>query len=237
MTHTVDPPHVRDTTPAASSLDGIIFEPTHSGSLSGKSLVLDPGHGGHDSGATHDGDTEKSITLAVSLMLKDILTGKGLRVIMTRADDTFIPLPDRAGMSNRYKPDLFQSVHVNDADNTSATGVETWYYADSCIPYATSILDALVEGTRDTRRKVNHGNLAVLRPNTRICCLAEIGFLSNPESHKKLMTDSYRGQIAQSIANGIENYLLGAAVRTTSASLAVRMRNWLSRFLCRLFGC
>jgi len=236
MTHKFDPQAEQNTTPSFSALDGIVLEPTGSGPLNGKSIVIDPGHGGHDSGAQHDGDMEKTITLAVSLALSDILRARGMKVVMTRADDTFIELQDRAGMSNKYKPDVFLSVHVNDAENASAKGLETFYYADRSIPFATALLDALVDGLGDVRRDVKHGNLAVLRTNTRICSLSEMGFLSNPESHKKLITPEYQQHVAESLAAGIESYLRSGAVKGNASTETGGFVAWIKAVFCRLFG-
>lgn len=237
MTDKFDSNSEQNGAPVFSALDGIVLNPTGSGPLDGKSIVIDPGHGGHDSGAQHDGAMEKNITLAVSLALTDILRGRGMRVILTRDDDTFIELQDRAGMSNKYKPDVFVSVHVNDAENESAKGLETFYFADKCIPFATALLDALVDGLGDVRRDVKHGNLAVLRPNTRICSLTEMGFLSNPDSRKKLVTAEYQQRVADSLAAGIENYLRSGAAVTSAVPQSVGFFGWVRSVLCKVFGC
>ena len=92
-----------------------------------KLVVIDAGHGGHDTGAQGGGRNEKDITLDVAKRVRDLLTGMGYRVIMTRTTDVFLELPDRSDIANINGADIFVSIHVNDAANTAACGTETYY--------------------------------------------------------------------------------------------------------------
>jgi N-acetylmuramoyl-L-alanine amidase len=96
-------------------------------------IVIDPGHGGKDNGATSKrGLLEKDVNLKISKRLKKILESRyGYQVILTRTDDTFIPLEDRGGMANENEADLFVSVHVNAAKRLSAHGIETYYLGNA----------------------------------------------------------------------------------------------------------
>ena len=94
-----------------------------------KLVVLDAGHGGHDTGCRGGGMNEKDIALDVTKRVRDILTEMGYRVIMTRSTDVFLELPSRSDVANRNGADIFVSIHVNDAQNTSASGTETYYLA------------------------------------------------------------------------------------------------------------
>lgn len=91
-------------------------------------VVLDAGHGGHDTGALGKNSREKDITLAVVLKLRDYIRGnmKDVKVVLTRDDDTFIELYRRARIANENKADLFISVHCNSSTSPSAFGVETF---------------------------------------------------------------------------------------------------------------
>jgi len=91
-------------------------------------VVLDAGHGGHDTGALGKNSREKDITLAVVLKLRDYISDnmKDVKVILTRSDDTFVELYRRAHIANENKADLFISVHCNSSKATSAYGVETF---------------------------------------------------------------------------------------------------------------
>ncbi len=92
-------------------------------------IVIDPGHGGKDTGAVGPrGLKEKDVVLDIGLRLRRLLIDRlGARVIMTRSDDTFVPLEERTGIANRAHADFFISIHVNAAPQARATGVETYY--------------------------------------------------------------------------------------------------------------
>jgi N-acetylmuramoyl-L-alanine amidase len=92
-------------------------------------IVLDPGHGGHDSGAIGpSGVLEKDVVLAIGLRLRDLLKDDlGLDIVMTRSTDIFIPLEERTAIANKVGADLFVSIHANAANNRSAAGIETYY--------------------------------------------------------------------------------------------------------------
>ncbi len=92
-------------------------------------IVIDAGHGGHDSGTLGvDGLEEKDVVLDVALRLGKILHDRlGAEIIYTRSDDTFIPLETRTAIANKAQADLFLSIHANSSNDASARGVETYY--------------------------------------------------------------------------------------------------------------
>ncbi len=90
-------------------------------------VVVDPGHGGRDPGAVgNKGTREKDVVLDVAKELKRFLDEKGVRVVMTREKDVFVPLDERARVSDAAHPDLFISIHANSEDGSFATGTETY---------------------------------------------------------------------------------------------------------------
>ncbi|EAU61970.1 N-acetylmuramoyl-L-alanine amidase family protein, partial [Stigmatella aurantiaca] len=90
-------------------------------------VVIDPGHGGHDTGAIgHEHTREKDITLAISLKLAAELRERGLEVLLTREEDRYVRLEDRAAFANEARGDLFISIHCNSATNRKLRGVETY---------------------------------------------------------------------------------------------------------------
>jgi N-acetylmuramoyl-L-alanine amidase len=93
-----------------------------------KTIVIDAGHGGHDGGCHGVSAHEKNVTLSVALKLGALLEKNipGLNVIYTRKTDAFVELHERAAIANRYKADLFVSIHCNANNNTSAYGTESW---------------------------------------------------------------------------------------------------------------
>jgi N-acetylmuramoyl-L-alanine amidase len=92
-------------------------------------IVIDPGHGGHDTGTIGPtGLEEKAVVLDVGLKLKKLLEqNTGCEVVMTRSDDTFIPLEERTAIANEKGADLFVSIHANASHDRSARGIETYY--------------------------------------------------------------------------------------------------------------
>jgi N-acetylmuramoyl-L-alanine amidase len=108
-------------------------------------IVIDPGHGGHDTGTIGPtGLEEKDVVLDVGLRLKKLLEHKvGCEVVMTRSDDTFIPLEERTAIANEKAADLFISIHANASSDRSARGIETYYLNFTSSP------DALVVAARE----------------------------------------------------------------------------------------
>jgi N-acetylmuramoyl-L-alanine amidase len=102
-----------------------------------KRVVVDPGHGGHDTGAIgKNGTREKDVALAIAKKLAARLKAQGLEVVLTREDDTFVKLEDRTSIANRVKGDLFISVHCNAAPSSRLRGVETYTLNTSSNRYA-----------------------------------------------------------------------------------------------------
>ena len=104
-------------------------------------IVIDPGHGGHDSGTIGDGGImEKDVVLDVALRLGTLLHARlGADIIYTRSDDTFIPLETRTAIANKSEADLFLSIHANSSDDETARGVETYYLNFTAQPDALDV--------------------------------------------------------------------------------------------------
>lgn len=101
-------------------------------------IVVDAGHGGKDPGALGNGYREKDVALSVAKKLRDELS-KDFRVIMTRDDDYFVTLKERAEIGNGENADFFVSIHLNAASNPSATGAEVFYYSKNQSAYAAEV--------------------------------------------------------------------------------------------------
>ncbi|WEG13673.1 N-acetylmuramoyl-L-alanine amidase [Pullulanibacillus sp. KACC 23026] len=186
-------------------------EPTQSqkSPLYGKTIVLDPGHGGKDDGTTSpiSGTHEKTLTLATALDVAQKLKSAGAHVMMTRTTDTFIPLEQRAALSNQNHADAFISFHYNEASNRSANGILDFYYQKARDNQLAS--DLLKEVTKSTGLQ-NDGtrfdNLDVLRNNTQPCTLIELGFLSNQHDDSVVENATYRDQVAKGVYQGLLDY-------------------------------
>jgi N-acetylmuramoyl-L-alanine amidase len=100
-------------------------------------IVIDAGHGGHDPGAQVTGLSEADVTLDIALRLEKLLAKQsGVQVILTRRDDTFVPLQERTAIANRAGADLFLSIHVNANDDAALRGIETYFLNMSPNPEA-----------------------------------------------------------------------------------------------------
>lgn len=177
--------------------------------LKGLTLVVDPGHGDHDPGASRGNLLEKDINLDVSIYLEKMLRQAGANVIMTRKDDTFIKLEERPQIANRNNADAFISVHTNSGPE-AAHGIETYWYSKyssaESKALAESIQKRLVEVTNARDRGVKHASFAVIRESTMAGVLVEVGFLSNNEEYKLLLSQSYREKLAEGIYQGVIDF-------------------------------
>jgi N-acetylmuramoyl-L-alanine amidase len=91
-------------------------------------IVIDPGHGGHDPGATGNGVSEAELVLDIALRLEKLLQKQpGTEVVLTRRTDDFVPLPERTAIANRESADLFLSIHANASEDNAARGIETYF--------------------------------------------------------------------------------------------------------------
>lgn len=171
-------------------------------------IVIDPGHGGKDPGAIGNDTMEKRVALTISEKLQHRLLANGYEVKMTRSEDVFIPLTERATFSNNWKADLFVSVHANSATSSSAKGLESYYYGASSSgkQLASSIQTALAANTNNENRGTHSADFYVLRHTSMPAVLVETGFISNPADAVLLNDSSYQDKVANSIAEGITEY-------------------------------
>lgn len=171
-------------------------------------VVIDAGHGGKDPGAVGSKIEEKVLALRASKNLERYLKEKGFKVYMTRSDDTFVGLYDRADIANELGADLFVSVHINAHTNHTAKGVEVFYGSDNGKRLAQSIQPRLVRYLdRVDRGVVHNSRLVVIRKTNMTAVLAELGFISNEEEQKRMMTDQYMLNAAKAMGEGIVEYI------------------------------
>ncbi len=194
-------------------------------------VVLDAGHGGHDNGATSPYGSEKNFTLDVAFRTRALLQAAGVRVVMTRSSDVFVPLDQRARFANRFPNALFISIHFN-SGRSAATGLETYTLAPRGVPSMASDGPALSDfvpcpgNARDAEnmalacathaalvansglydRGIKRARFVVIRDVTIPGVLIEGGFLSNPGDARLVATAAYRQKMASSIAQAVRNY-------------------------------
>jgi N-acetylmuramoyl-L-alanine amidase len=208
--------------------------------------VLDPGHGGQDSGTMKGGMLEKDVALDVAHRTERFLQLQGVATLLTRTGDTYISLADRAAIANAQRNCIFISIHFDDATRPAATGVETYYAARqisnaprvaSWFPFlqqasaesanvesqslAAFIQEALVTHTQAVNRGTTPQQFFVIANVRHPAVLVEGGFLTNIDEWNKLATGDYREQIAAAISDGVMRYR--AVVREQQSPLAVHL--------------
>lgn len=152
-------------------------------------IVIDPGHGGKDPGATSNGIKEKDINLKISKALKEELLREGFTVKLTREDDRFLSLKERYDIGNNFNGDLFISIHCNSSINAYASGTEVFIYNlknKETKDLGERIALEISKDLKLKNRGVKEGNFAVLRYTKMKAILIENAFLSNKEDAKKL---------------------------------------------------
>jgi N-acetylmuramoyl-L-alanine amidase len=184
--------------------------------LAGKVIVLDPGHGGGNPGATGSGGvTESSVNLAVGLKVKKLLENGGAKVVMTRSTDRYVAAPGsslgeelqaRLDVAEANKADIFISLHSNDNEDSGIQGIMTFYNADNAKSLADSMQNAVIKSTGAVNKGVETATFYVLRNATMPSALIEMGFISNPQEEQNLDNPNYQAKIAQGIYQGIAGY-------------------------------
>ena len=173
-------------------------------------VVVDAGHGGKDNGAFRRfGGAEKNATLDVADRLAAKLRESQFRVVMTRSGDVFIPLDDRAAISNRQKNAIFVSIHFNDSGRRGIRGFETYYHSAVARPLAYRIQQQLMTLPGAVNRGVKTANFRVLRRAEYPAVLVECGFLSNRKEGAGARSASRRDDLADKIAEAIVDQRYG----------------------------
>jgi N-acetylmuramoyl-L-alanine amidase len=181
-------------------------------------VVLDAGHGGSDPGASGAYLQEKDVNLAVVLKAGQLLTAKGIKVVYTRTDDTYVGLDDRSTLANFYNASVFVSVHCNANTSSAPNGTETYCYypledpelylqKDERYNLALDLQQALVADLGRADRGVKQGNLSVLRETTMPSALAEIAFISNPTEEALMQQQQFTDLAGKAIADAIVGYM------------------------------
>lgn len=196
-----------------------------------RTVILDAGHGGHDSGARGPLGAEKDAALDVVLRAKKLLQENGYIVRCTRLTDTFIPLEKRAEFANKHTNAIMISVHFNKS-NTGGTGLETYCLAPRGVPsmdeenlrysdfvqypghardpenvaLATTVHAALVRNLGLTDRGIKRARFLVIKNLKLPGILVEGGFMSGAPDYQMIATPAYRQKMAQSILDGVNRY-------------------------------
>ena len=175
-------------------------------------VVIDPGHGGPDPGAIGIGGIrETDVVLEVSKIVKDLLSEKGVKVVLTRKNEVDLDLPPRVSFANNTDADIFVSIHANASrgKRRDINGLETFYYRG----WRGRLLAKRIQkqilrvspGSPD--RGVKQGRFYVIKNTKMPAVLVEIGFLTGRLDARRLEKTSHRKRLAYAIAKGILEYL------------------------------
>jgi N-acetylmuramoyl-L-alanine amidase len=196
--------------------------------LSGKIILIDPGHGGPDGGAGTKQVLEKDIALNISLKVRDYLQEQGALVIMTRTEDKDLAgegtrgysrrkvedLKKRLKMINDNDNDFFVSIHLNAIPSVRWSGAQTFYapHFKENARASKFIQEELRVNLENTTRKAKPINqVYILKHAKKPGVLVEVGFLSNPAEREQLRLDAYQEKVAASISQGIQRYFTNEA--------------------------
>src|SRR6266566_4964498 len=198
-----------------------------------ETVVLDPGHGGYDKGQVSRLGYEKDFALDVARKLRPLLQAKGLRMIMTREGDYFVPLEVRAKIANAARNSIFVSIHFNATnDDPNATGFEIFSFTPRGAPSTSDgtaaassvnvqpgssvdaqslalsacIYHSVLGHLREYDRGIKRARFAVLRLTKVPAVLIEGGFLTERGESKLISNKDWRAKLAGAIGIGIESY-------------------------------
>lgn len=186
--------------------------------LSGKRIMIDPGHGGSADGAIGPrGNKEKDVVLQWSRILGDELSRRGAHVAYTRISDIDLGLYERIAVAREFECDAFLSLHANalpDGENPALRrGCGTYYYQSMSRPLAEFIQDGILEQTGLNDDGIFDANFAVIRPTDFPAVLIESAYLIHPEEELLLLDEKFLKRISAGIMHGLEEFFSEADAR------------------------
>lgn len=171
-----------------------------------RTVVIDPGHGGHDKGGQWGLVYEKHLALDTSARLEKELKKRGFRTVMTRRSDYFISLPERVRITKKYRDAIFVSIHYNYTWKQGVSGLETFYTDSKSKPLAAYVQSGMMSKVRTVNRGVKFARFYVIRHNTCPAILVECGFVSNAAERSRMKSAWWRQSLAEGIADGIVRF-------------------------------
>jgi N-acetylmuramoyl-L-alanine amidase len=171
-----------------------------------RTVVIDPGHGGHDKGGQWGLVYEKHLALDIATRLESEVKKRGFRTVMTRRSDYFISLPERVRIASRYSDAIFVSVHTNYTWKQGVSGIETFYHSQQSHALASYVHSGMMSKVRAVNRGVKFARFYVIRNTSCPSILAECGFVSNPNERGRMKSAWFRQALAEGIADGIARF-------------------------------
>ncbi|MGJ8644664.1 MAG: N-acetylmuramoyl-L-alanine amidase family protein [Luteolibacter sp.] len=174
-----------------------------------RTVIIDPGHGGHDKGGQWGRVYEKHLALDTSVRLEAHLKKMGYNTVLTRRSDYFISLPGRMSVANKYKKAIFISIHYNYTWKQHVSGIETFYHSSKSKKLAESVHSGVMKRVKVTDRGVKYARYYVIRNCNLPSVLVEGGFVSNSNERSRMKTAWFRDAIARGIADGVQRFRRG----------------------------
>lgn len=171
-------------------------------------VVIDPGHGGTDSGAIGPtGLREADVTLAIGRMVQQALERQHMRVVLTRSADSMVGLEERPDIARREGGLVFISIHANASQSASKKGTETYYATRESAPLAAAIQSEVVRALGEPDRGIRAADFYVVVNSAMPAVLIETAFISNPGEERLLRDPAAQRRIAEAIARAIVRFL------------------------------
>lgn len=182
--------------------------------LTGATIVIDPGHGGNDTGATYVTNSqnpayfEKTYTFQLAKKVAQALRRQGVRVYLTRNKDEYVSLGARTRLAERVHADLFISFHFDSSPSENeASGFTTYYYHRK--NHSRAIAKAINKAFNNlplTNRGVDFGDFYVLRDNKQPAVLLEMGYINSSKDYQQIKSANYQQKIVTDLISGLKNY-------------------------------
>lgn len=182
--------------------------------LAGATVVIDPGHGGSDSGAEYKDNSkssrymEKTYTLQIGKRLRDELEAQGARVVMTRSKNQSVGLKERVKIAELENADCFVSLHLNSSPgHNEGSGVTTYYYHTGDSKYLARSVSQHLHNLPLINRGIDFGDFLVIRDTTIPSILCETGYVNTKKDFRQIRRPSFQATVAKDIRQGVNQYL------------------------------
>jgi len=174
-----------------------------------RTVIIDPGHGGHDNGGQWGRVYEKHLALDTSIRLESHLKKMGYNTVLTRRSDYFVSLPARMTTASKYSNAIFVSIHYNYTWKQQVSGIETFYNTQASHKLASDVHRAVMSRVKVVDRGVKYARYYVIRNCSIPSVLVEGGFVSNSNERSRMKTAWFRDAIARGIADGVQSFRRG----------------------------
>ena len=176
-------------------------------SLRGKTIVLDPGHGGDDPGAfSNSGVPEKILTLQTARTTAKLLRAAGATVYLTRDEDRRSNLKDVVEFTNKTDADIFISIHYNSTRDPKVSGTETYYHNPISRDFAEKMHEAVIRGIKRRDRGLHRVRFYTVKNSSMPSVLLEPVYLSNAEENNLAGAAAFQAELAEDVVKGVKEY-------------------------------